>query len=252
MMVKNFYDQAETATCRNCGHQPPADYCPNCGQRDAQRLTAVRVLGESFDKLLELDFGLLRTLRGLFLNPGKVVSDYLAGRRQYYANPLKFAFLMTTLNVAVVFFLEIDAQNFASTTQAQDQLGNEVFHFVMAIRSYIVFLIAFPVAIVASRVLRKTGINAAEFYTVFMFYFGLNMTVDTLLAIAGVYSLEWGTLAAKVLYFLLFLRIIRGLCGFSWLETAWRSSLIFASYILVSPLIVLPLFYLSRLLGLPV
>lgn len=248
-MVKNFNIERDGAACNNCGHQPPADYCPNCGQRAAQRLTAAGVLRESLDQLLELDFGWLRTLKGMVLDPGRVAGEYLAGRREHYLNPLKFAFLMTTLNVAVLFFLEIDARVFADTTQTQDQFGNDIFRFVLAIRSYLVFLIALPVALVATRVLRKTGINAAEFYSVFMFFIGLNMSIDTLLAALGVYSLGWGIPAIKVLYYLLFIRIIRGLCGFPWLETFWRASLIFLAYVLISPVIVLPLFYLSRLLG---
>jgi len=187
LVEMNRFDQPyDQSICLNCGHQPLAAHRPVCGQRAAQRLTTAGVLRESLGKLLELDFGLLRTLRGMALDPGRLAAEYLAGRRLRYFNPLKFAFLMTTLDVAVILLLDVDVGNFMSANQAQDQFGNDLFHFVVIIRAYLLFFIALPVAWIAPRILRRTVINSAEFYCVFMYYLGFNMGIDTLFAAAGI------------------------------------------------------------------
>lgn len=87
-MLKDFNSEGDGSVCNNCGHQPLSDYCPNCGQRAAQRLSTADVFRDSLDKLVELDFGLLRTLKGMLLDPGRVAREYLAGRRRHYVNPL--------------------------------------------------------------------------------------------------------------------------------------------------------------------
>jgi len=54
----------------------------------------------------------------------------------------------------------------------------------------------------------------------------------------------------KGIYFALLIRLIHGLCGVNWWQASWRGSLIYLSYLIASPIIVLPLYYLSNLLGL--
>ncbi len=87
-----------TTTCKNCGTAITAAFCATCGQRSTVRPLSVRhLVATSFGELTSFEQPLLRTLRSLLLHPGRVVTDYVAGRRVRYTNPIKWALVSTTL-----------------------------------------------------------------------------------------------------------------------------------------------------------
>ena len=59
-----------TATfCPNCYHPDPGEYCPQCGQYQAERRTTVRkLIAEFLDEQFGVNRRLPRTLKLLFLN----------------------------------------------------------------------------------------------------------------------------------------------------------------------------------------
>ncbi len=82
-------------TCRNCGGALGGEFCPACGQRQGAPRLTVRLLLREMPKLLfDLDRGLFNTLRGLLTRPGRVVNDYLDGRRVRWFNPLTLLVLL--------------------------------------------------------------------------------------------------------------------------------------------------------------
>lgn len=87
--------------CPNCGTRHGGNYCPHCGQDARVRLPTVRkFLVELIEKYLGVEGRLPLTLRQLFLHPGAMTADYLAGRRQRYVSPLRLY-----LAVSLLFFL---------------------------------------------------------------------------------------------------------------------------------------------------
>ena len=96
------------AQCLNCGDKLQGTYCALCGQRNGAARLNFRSLAASFiGHLIELDAPIFRTAGRLTVAPGAVCRDYIRGRRIRYTNPLKYAFLTTTLFVAVVLLFEI-------------------------------------------------------------------------------------------------------------------------------------------------
>lgn len=87
--------------CPNCGTRHSGNYCPHCGQDAQVRVPTVRkFLLELTEKYLGVEGRLPLTLRQLFLHPGAMTADYLAGRRQRYVSPLRLY-----LAVSLLFFL---------------------------------------------------------------------------------------------------------------------------------------------------
>jgi hypothetical protein len=87
--------------CRNCQSSLDSAYCPVCGQRDLELerpiwSLAADVLKETF----EVDGRLAVTLKTLFLSPGKLTSEFLAGRRRTYTSPLRLY-----LAISISFFI---------------------------------------------------------------------------------------------------------------------------------------------------
>jgi hypothetical protein len=106
--------------CLNCGHTLSDDifYCPNCGQK--KRITKVTVwslLGEVFSDLLNLDNGIWRSLRYVFI-PAHLAREFIEGRRKKYFNPIRFFLLSLILLFAIISYVA-DMDDFDIMTERQ-------------------------------------------------------------------------------------------------------------------------------------
>jgi hypothetical protein len=90
------------SSCKNCGYATSTRYCPNCGQRSSvDKVTLKETLEDLADNLFSLSAPLIITVKNLFINPGKLLREYLGGKRKKYYKPISF-FILTT---AVYLFL---------------------------------------------------------------------------------------------------------------------------------------------------
>lgn len=87
---------ASNSLCLNCGHAlaPPGCYCPQCGQAPAHRLSTAHVGHEIMHVFTHADKGILAFVPLVLLRPGRLVADYLAGRRKRHFNPFQFLLIM--------------------------------------------------------------------------------------------------------------------------------------------------------------
>jgi hypothetical protein len=85
-------------TCTNCGASLAGKYCGACGQQAIDPDPTLReFLHEAAEHLLQWDGKLLATFRTLVTRPGKLTTEYLAGRRMPYLSPLKLYLLCSVL-----------------------------------------------------------------------------------------------------------------------------------------------------------
>jgi hypothetical protein len=91
--------------CPNCYHPEPGEFCPQCGQKQAERRVSVRNLIAEF---LEAQFGvnnrLPRSIKSLLLKPGFLTNEYFSGRIQQYVAPLRL-YLIASLTFFAVFLI---------------------------------------------------------------------------------------------------------------------------------------------------
>lgn len=91
--------------CANCGRAsdaPGQKFCPSCGQATpARRIDWHFMLHELEHSVLHMDRGILYSLKELMLRPGRLMRDYLEGRRARQAKP----FLLLMVMAAAVVFL---------------------------------------------------------------------------------------------------------------------------------------------------
>jgi ribosomal protein L32 len=96
-------------TCRNCGTPAPGRYCPECGQETA---TEVQATGPFLRDLVNRNIGaggpMAQTLSRLFVVPGALTVDYLAGKRARYLRPLQLYLLASVVVFAVVQMFGLD------------------------------------------------------------------------------------------------------------------------------------------------
>lgn len=81
---------SETEACLNCGAMLTGPFCAECGQKHVQtNLTLREFVHETTHELTQWDGKLAATLKTLFLKPGLLTLDFLAGRRARWLAPLR-------------------------------------------------------------------------------------------------------------------------------------------------------------------
>ncbi|MBU8921160.1 MAG: DUF3667 domain-containing protein [Bacteroidales bacterium] len=88
--------------CLNCGATLSGTFCSQCSQKASISRLSYRTL--AFDGIRHFFVAgspLLRTILGLFRNPGLVAREYIQGRRKTYVGPMKYCLLTAALCVLI-------------------------------------------------------------------------------------------------------------------------------------------------------
>jgi len=76
--------------CRNCQSRLDGAYCKKCGQRNIELERPIwSLVGDIVKETFELDGRTALTIKTLFLQPGALTDEFLAGRRRMYTSPLR-------------------------------------------------------------------------------------------------------------------------------------------------------------------
>jgi hypothetical protein len=90
--------------CLNCGTDVAGRYCQNCGQENiVNKQSAASLIKHFIYDIFHFDGKFFDTMRYLFLRPGKVPGEYVAGRRQKYLDPIRM-YLFTSAVFFLIFF----------------------------------------------------------------------------------------------------------------------------------------------------
>ena len=81
-------------SCSNCGHDAEGRFCPHCGQSTREfKLPLTQFLAEFAGEAFALDSRLLNTIKPLFLRPGYVSAEFVAGKRERFLPPARLYLL---------------------------------------------------------------------------------------------------------------------------------------------------------------
>lgn len=106
----------EKPKCLNCGEHVIGNYCHHCGQKNIDpRLTWSVLFNDLQHRLFGFDNAFVHTVKDLSIAPGKVVKTYLKGNRVRYVAPVGYFFLLITIFVLLISFLDIDMEAYTKT-----------------------------------------------------------------------------------------------------------------------------------------
>lgn len=87
-------------TCKNCGNITEGNFCNNCGQKtNTQRINFSYLVDEFSNGVLQVNRGILFTVKELFTRPGHSIREYLEGKRKQHFRPLAFVLLVSAVYV---------------------------------------------------------------------------------------------------------------------------------------------------------
>lgn len=97
------------AACRSCGASVTDNYCAKCGEpTHAHVPSAGEFVHEFVGHYVALEGKLWQTLKLLILRPGKLTTEFLAGRRMPYIPPLRLYLTLSLVLFALVRVFSID------------------------------------------------------------------------------------------------------------------------------------------------
>ncbi len=170
----------ETSVCINCNNTVATPYCSQCGQPNPPHRMSLGQISADIQGRAYGTSGLFqRTLRDLFIKPGRVVATYIAGNRVMYSRPVGFFLLMTTIMLVLISVLNIDYSVFlaaasptdmADSTEAERQLHQTISSF-MVNNLRLMSFVMIPIQAFIARwfFFRKRGFSYLE-HTVLPFY----------------------------------------------------------------------------------
>ncbi len=188
--------------CRNCDTPLSGPYCSECGQRNRfERLGLNVIFEEMRSDLFCGDLAFLRTVKALFVNPGRACLDYIQGHRRSFVNPLRFCFWTLALLLSLTMLLKLDIDLGLSDQILSDEMmekagsdgdASELMARGMEFRELmfkyinIMFFLAYPVFAFLIRLLyHRKGRNFTEIYAAVLLVNGqLNLYKMVLIFVA--------------------------------------------------------------------
>jgi hypothetical protein len=93
---------AHRSHCQNCGEPLSGPYCSKCGQHDVDyNRSFLHIVEDGLEGLMHFDGKFFRSARYTFTRPGFLTTEFIAGRRASYANPVRFYVFASFLFFAV-------------------------------------------------------------------------------------------------------------------------------------------------------
>lgn len=86
-------------SCLNCDASYEGRFCPDCGQKsNTHRITLQAILHDIPHSVFHIDKGLFYTFWQMLYKPGKVVKNYVDGKRVKYFAPIAYVFLLSAVS----------------------------------------------------------------------------------------------------------------------------------------------------------
>lgn len=170
-VIDGVHAASSAARCLNCGDLLTGAYCTGCGQAaSTRRLRVKQILGDAVAQLFNLDSKVPRTVIGLARDPGRVVREYVDGRRTSYVSPLRYCLIVVAAMLVLYVALDINVVDVTVTSsdpdadvqQQIDELRIEVVRIVNARLNLVIFLALPLLGLVIRWLFRRSGRNYAE------------------------------------------------------------------------------------------
>jgi hypothetical protein len=98
------YKHRKEKNCLNCGTKVTDLYCPHCGQENIEaKETFWHLVSHFFNDITHFDGKFFSTSKNLLIKPGFLSSEYSAGKRVSYLNPIRM-YLFTSAIFFLLFF----------------------------------------------------------------------------------------------------------------------------------------------------
>ncbi len=110
--------------CLNCDATLDGiyNYCPKCGQENTDNNVSFKMLtADFFNTYLAVDSKFAKTVKPFFINPGYLTNQYMDGKRNSYAHPIR---LYLIISIFYFFILNMAAKTLIANEEGDDTVIN--------------------------------------------------------------------------------------------------------------------------------
>lgn len=170
--------------CKNCEKEHDGKFCPECGEpRDYSRLTLKTMLLDFFGSFFSYDSGFNRTMRLLFVDPGKLIHDYINGVRKPYFHPIRLILIFATINA--ILFVQFDLLETVTPSNPSDEGQQIVMKYMQTIMGRYMNLFSIAIvpflAIMAQMFFRKAKYTFGEHLLIFTYLYSMVLFLSILM-----------------------------------------------------------------------
>lgn len=91
--------------CLNCGEEISKIYCSNCGQEKECHHRFHHLFTHFVYDFVHYDHSFWRTLKVLFISPGKLTVEYLSGKRRSFVSPFSLYIFISIFSFFIISFI---------------------------------------------------------------------------------------------------------------------------------------------------
>jgi len=216
--------------CNNCRTEFEGNFCPNCGQKpNSGRIIFRESVRDVLEHYFDFDTPLIRTIKGLITNPGKLIREYIAGRRKSYSHPFRYFIFVLAIYLILKSFMDFDPIQMVSDLRGVEQIpspdttiAKASNYFSNHINAFLL-IFALTIALFSKLFNLKSKVYFVEYLTLGFFIIGEYMFFSIFILIASTISAKFFLLNYLVVFLYpvyvlasfhsgnLFLRIIKSL-----------------------------------------
>ncbi|MFD2914719.1 DUF3667 domain-containing protein [Psychroserpens luteus] len=163
-------------TCISCNKFHDENYCPNCGEKNGiKKITFSSIIEDAFSTITNMDKGFLFNLKALFLNPKKITTNFISGKRKGILNPISYLIISITIYLIVINVFKAPPEEVTETTTSAffasgQKIGNAVGLFLRTYIKYFWILSIIPLGFSLKLVYQKY--NFLEYVAISSFVIG--------------------------------------------------------------------------------
>lgn len=198
-------DQQETK-CNFCKSQVIGAYCSTCGRPlEVPRING-RYLISEVGRILNLEKGILFTIRELLIRPGQNIQQFIIADRNRLVKPIVFIIICSLVYTLVQQFFHFE-DRYVNYSFEESSASTALFQWVSANYGYANILMAIFIATWLRIFFWKSGYNFFEILILLCFMMGMGMLIFSIIGVAesltgfkvldvgflfGIFYISWG------------------------------------------------------------
>ncbi|MBA6155776.1 DUF3667 domain-containing protein [Tenacibaculum sp. S7007] len=164
--------------CKNCEVTTLGKYCNNCGQRTSiDEVSFKETFQDLVNGLFSINAPFFLTMKMLLINPGKLLREFLKGKRKIYYKPVSFFILTTILYLIVRSLINYDPMTTAGVKVDGEILAEAGKYMVKNINN-IMFVFVFTLGVFLKIFFYKKN-TLAEFIAIAFYMIGVYTIIGT-------------------------------------------------------------------------
>jgi hypothetical protein len=169
--------------CRNCTNLITDNYCSSCGHPKTLKRVDGHYVAHEIQHILHFEKGILYTIKGLLIQPGKNIREFITDNRDRLVKPIIFIIITSLIYSSINHFFHVE-EGYVSYNGEKASATTQIFAWVQNHYGYANIIMGVFIAIWVKLFFRKYDYNFFEILILLCFIMGMGMLIFAVFTIA--------------------------------------------------------------------